>query len=45
VRNGHVVVRRVYLTEEMAGYDDWCCPPRSFVIRDEDRPTLEGRRS
>jgi len=23
VRNGHVVVRRVYLTEEMAGYDDW----------------------
>lgn len=23
VRNGHVVVRRVYLTEEMSGYDDW----------------------
>jgi hypothetical protein len=23
VRNGHVVARRVYLTEEMARYDDW----------------------
>jgi predicted transposase YbfD/YdcC len=23
VRNGHVVVRRVYLTDEMAGFDDW----------------------
>ena len=23
VRNGNVVIRRVFLTEEMAGYDDW----------------------